>query len=142
MIITTIAAMLMNTSSIEDDTVVCLSNMTEETMIAFVAEKYMSGAKKVRQVAIKGGKKSCMRYDRARTVTVKPYLLAEAQRRVADGDFIDPWRSGSCARVSRGDAAFYELSGNDDERGSCTVPDDRDDAAIRGLVVNASPLQP
>lgn len=131
-----------DTSATADDTVVCLENTREETVVAFVAEKYRVGAKKVRQVVLESGKKSCMRYDTARNVTIKPYTLAEAERRVAEGDRIRPWRAESCERVGSGEAVFLRITGNDGEEGACQPDTDRSDADIRGLVAKATPLRP
>ena len=142
MLASTIAAMALAATPVADDTVVCLENTTDETMVAFVAEKYLVGAKKVRQVALEAGKKSCLRYDAARTVTITPLMLSEAQRRIARGDRVNPWRKGSCGRVGKGEAVFLSLSGNDGEDGACTAAGDRADGDIRALVAEAAPLQP
>ena len=136
------AAALAAATPATDDTVVCLENTMDETVVAFVAEKYLVGARKVRQVALEPGKKSCLRYDTARNVTIKPYTMAEAERRVAEGERIKPWRPDSCERVSKGDAVFLVVSGNDGEAGACAPSATRSDEDIRALVLNATPLRP
>ena len=142
MLASIVAAMTLAATPAADDTVICLENTTEETMVAFVAEKYLVGAKKVRQVALDAGKKSCLRYDAARTVTVTPLLLSEAERRIVAGDRVNPWRKGSCGRIGRGEAVFLNLNGNDGEKGACAPAEDRADGDIRALVAEATPLRP
>jgi hypothetical protein len=128
--------------SVDDNAVLCLEHAGgDESMWVALGEKYRSGSRRVRQIELEPGKKSCIRYDGLRSVTVNHYYLSEAERRADERDRIDPFRVQACEKVLKNGAAFYRLGSDDAGEMTCEADSARDDSSIRELAAAAKPFR-
>lgn len=126
----------------DEGAVVCLENTeAEQSLWVALGEKYATGKRDFRQLEIAPGRKACVRYEGLRNVVVTPLPKAEADRRLADRDLVDPWRVGACERISRNDAVFLQLSVDAAGGMRCEPDTTRPASGIRALAAPATPFR-
>jgi hypothetical protein len=119
---------------LNEDTVLCLKNTSSEEAIAVVYESFWNANPNMRQVNVKPGKTSCLRYRSAKEV--RPDFFFEDR---SDEVKLRAFK-GVCKRVKGRFAKYYEIGENAEGRRTCEIHEEKTSDEIRALVAEAKAI--